>query len=270
MQPVLQLAVLATFLCPQSSLATKERSVGVYIALADNEHQGIVPVPAAIGNGDDPDRNLYWGAGEGLKGWFDRSKTWKLVDKKDTAENGDILRTRTYRHATLNAVLYARAYKGSAIKQCIQDFETAAQLGTYDLVVFIGHNGLMDFDLPEPRKSARQARVPDCIVLCCKSEKYFDTRLRAAGGRPILLTTQFMYPGSFILHAVLDGWLAGADLARLREAAGMAYAKNQKLAAKAGLGVFSKLETETTSGPSSNNTRGPTSRPHANSERRTR
>ncbi len=270
MQPVVQFAILAFILHPQSGPATKERSVGVYIALADNEHQGIVPVPAAIGNGDDPDHNLYWGAGEGLQGYFDRSKTWKLVDKKDTTESSDILRTRTYRHATLNSVLYARAYRGSAIKQCIQDFETAVHLGSYDLIVFIGHNGLMDFDLPEPRKSPGQAKVPDCIVLCCKSEKYFNTRLRAAGGRPVLLTTQFMYPGSFILHAVLDGWLAGSDLARLREAAGTAYAKNQKLTTKAGLGVFSKLEMQATSRPGHDAARVPTSRPHADPDRRTR
>jgi hypothetical protein len=262
MRPSPPLAILAMLLCSPSILTAKERSIGVYVALCDNEHQGIVPVPAAIGNGDDPDRNLYWGAGEGLKGWFDRSKTWKAVSKTDTPSGNDVLRVRTYRLAALNAVLYARAYRGTSIKQCIQDFETAVQLGTYDLVVYIGHNGLMDFDLPEPAKSDKQVKVPDCIVLCCRSEKYFKTRLRAAGGRPVLLTTQFMYPGSFILHAVLGDWLAGADLARLREAAGTAYARNQGLAAKAGLGVFSDLAKETTSAPSTEAAGGTTSRPH--------
>jgi hypothetical protein len=264
-----QFAILAALFCPQSMLTAKEQSVGVYIALCDNEHQGIVPVPAAIGNGDDPDRNLYWGAGEGIKGYFDRSKAWKVVNKPDgadgKAEDKDVLRTRTYRRAAPEAVLYARAYRGSALKRCIQDFESAVQLGAYDVVVYIGHNGLMDFDLPEPKKSGRQAKVPDCIVLCCKSEKYFGTRLRAAGGRPILLTTQFMYPGSFILHAVLDDWLAGADLTRLREAAGKAYAKNQRLTTKAGLGVFADLAKAATSRPSIGPAPGTTSRPYSQS-----
>jgi hypothetical protein len=35
------------------------RLIHVFVALADNVHQGIVPVPAALGNGDDPARNLY-------------------------------------------------------------------------------------------------------------------------------------------------------------------------------------------------------------------
>ena len=38
------------------------RLVHVFVALADNAHQGIVPVPAALGNGDDAAQNLYWGA----------------------------------------------------------------------------------------------------------------------------------------------------------------------------------------------------------------
>jgi len=46
---------------------TGVRVAHVIVALADNRFQGIVPVPAAIGNGDDPSRNLYWGAGYGLR-----------------------------------------------------------------------------------------------------------------------------------------------------------------------------------------------------------
>lgn len=47
-----------------SSLAA-DKTIGVFVALADNASQGIVPVPAAIGNGDDPERNLYWGTAGG-------------------------------------------------------------------------------------------------------------------------------------------------------------------------------------------------------------
>jgi hypothetical protein len=37
------------------------RTVHVFVALADNQHQGIVPVAAILGNGEDPQHNLYWG-----------------------------------------------------------------------------------------------------------------------------------------------------------------------------------------------------------------
>ena len=38
---------------------TAPRVVHVFVALADNHHQGIVPVPAKLGNGDVPSDNLY-------------------------------------------------------------------------------------------------------------------------------------------------------------------------------------------------------------------
>jgi hypothetical protein len=218
------------------------RSVGVFVALCDNEHQGIAPVPAKIGNGDDPERNLYWGCTEGLKGVFDQSATWTLVEKVEKPEDEYVLRRRIYRHKMGKLTLDAHAYRGSSIKNCIQDFEIALQLGAYDLVVFLGHNGLMDFDLPELKSVARIGKKPDCIVLCCKSEPYFKTRILSLEGRPILLTTQLMYPGAFILHDVIKVWRKGDDLKAIRKCAGSAYARNQNLSNKTGRGVFADLE----------------------------
>ncbi len=218
-----------------------EKTIGVFVALADNESQGIVKVPKAIGNGDDPEKNLYWGTAEGLKGVFDKSKDWSLKEKIDSPTDQDILRTRTYQHKNKKAALIAKAYKGSSIKKCIQDYESAIQLGSYDLVVFIGHNGLMDFELPKPVKAKNVTKISDCIVLCCKSDSYFKSRIEASGGKPILLTQQLMYPGSFILHAATDSWLDGKTITEIRESAGEAYALNQKISKKAGVGIFADL-----------------------------
>lgn len=41
-------------------------SIHVFTALCDNKYQGIVPVPAKMGNGQDTDNNLYWGWGYGV------------------------------------------------------------------------------------------------------------------------------------------------------------------------------------------------------------
>jgi len=177
-------------LCLGVSLAcAAEKSIGVFVALADNAHQGIVPVPAAIGNGDDPERNLYWGTADGLRGVFDKSQEWRLAEKSDRAADADVLRLRTYRHVASGAVLHARAYRGAALERCIRDFESAIRTNAFDLVVFIGHNGLMDFELPVPTRPARQVRQADCVVLGCRSEAYFQSRIESAGGRPVLLTT---------------------------------------------------------------------------------
>lgn len=218
-----------------------DKTIGVFVALADNEYQGIVPVPKALGQGDDPEHNLYWGSADGLATVFNRSPAWKLTAHTDLAQ-GSVLRTRTYQHLKTAATLHAQAYQGSAIQQALQDFETAIANDTYDLVVFIGHNGLMDFHLSAPSTNTHSNKTPDSIVLACKSEKYFNQRIQTAGGRPILLTTQLMYPGAFILHASLEPWLKGEDLTKIRTSAGQAYAKNQGISTKAATGIFSKLQ----------------------------
>jgi len=236
--------VFACFACALVGGQEEEqlRSVGVFVALADNKHQGIVPVPERIGNGNDPENNLYWGTADGLKGCFDRSDAWTLVSYSEDPPGDKVLQSRTYRDKATGAVLDAFAYRGDSIRVCIEAFETAVRLGSYDLAVFIGHNGLMDFRLPRKSGKERKKQPADCIVLCCMSEKYFRCRLAEQGGRPILMTQQLMYPGSFILHAVVDDWLAGASLAKIRQEAAEAYAANQGISEKAALGVFSDLQ----------------------------
>src|SRR2546423_15071378 len=74
--------VLAGLLANQESSSQNSplRSVHVFVALADNEHQGIVPIPARLGNGLDPAHNLYWGAAAGVKTFFIRSTDWAQVN----------------------------------------------------------------------------------------------------------------------------------------------------------------------------------------------
>ncbi|MDR2238683.1 MAG: hypothetical protein LBE92_21425 [Chryseobacterium sp.] len=55
----------------------KTKTIHVLVALCDNKYQGIVPVPEKIGNGQDPDQNLYWGAAYGVRTYFKKSKEWK-------------------------------------------------------------------------------------------------------------------------------------------------------------------------------------------------
>ena len=64
---------LMFFDAPSATAQPPPRLVHVFVALADNAHQGIVPKPAAIGNGDDPAKNLYWGAAFGVGTYFKMS-----------------------------------------------------------------------------------------------------------------------------------------------------------------------------------------------------
>jgi hypothetical protein len=214
------------------------KRVRVFVALCDNATQGIIKVPPKIGNGDDLDNNLYWGCDEGFRSVFREASGWKRV-KQEKPASGPVLERLEFKHAS-GASLVAEAYRGSQMKQCLLDFESTLRSGSCDLVAFIGHNGLMDEMLPV--QSAAPARSADAMVLCCISQGYFADRIQAQGGRPVLLTTQLMYPGAFLLRDALAVWLKGGTPASLRDAAARAYAKNQGLSVKAAMGVFANLE----------------------------
>jgi hypothetical protein len=50
-------------------ITNNARVIHVLVALCDNEFQGIVPVLAHLGNGEDTAKNLYWGAMYGVKSY---------------------------------------------------------------------------------------------------------------------------------------------------------------------------------------------------------
>ncbi len=213
-----------------ATASAAEKRIAVFVGLCDNATQGIVKVGAKIGDGDKPDANLYWGCTDGLKSCFEASRAWKL--EKSEKETGDerILERLSFRHASGKAVLVAEAWRGSKLKECYEACEEAMLSGENDLVAFIGHNVLMDVSIDAPVRKA--AGKTDGILLCCMSERFFR--------KPVLTTTQLMYPGSFILRDALEPWLAGKGPDALRDAAGKAYARNQKIKPAAAKGVFAR------------------------------
>lgn len=214
------------------------KRVALFVALCDNATQGIIPVPARIGDGDKPAANLYWGCSDGFAGCFQSSKAWKL-QRKEVPDDPRIFERLVYLHTSGTVEVTAEAWKGSEIKACLSAFENALVAGNHDLCAFIGHNTLMDAPVAPPANKA--AKPTDAIVLCCMSEKYFKNRLETLGARPRLMTTQLMYPGAFLLRDALPVWAKGGDNEAIRQAAAAAYAKNQKISVKAAAGVFSNL-----------------------------
>jgi hypothetical protein len=80
-----------------SEVCAAEKEIRVFVALCDNATQGIIPVPAKIGNGDDPGRNLYWGCDEALPAIFKNSREWKRI-KQQTSPDGVIMEHLEFRH----------------------------------------------------------------------------------------------------------------------------------------------------------------------------
>ena len=241
--------LLSTVACLPGCFAHAQspvRTVHVFVALADNKNQGIVPVAAKLGNGRDPENNLYWGSAYGVKTFFARSKEWELVAQGQKPKP-EILERCIFKHRTQNVYLIADAYQGDRIKQGIVDFLNAAAgvnpeevaihagpegiklkgRGAADLVAYIGHDGLMDFQLSElPRPSGKTQR--DAIILACISKAYFREPLQSTGARPLLWTTGLMAPEAYTLKSGLDGWMLHESSEQVRERAAEAYSKYQK------------------------------------------
>jgi len=148
------------FLCV--ALAARGGDIRIFVALADNKTQGIVPVPEKIGNGDDPQRNLYWGCDEALPVAFRASGDWKFGGR-EAGSKPSIIERVTFTHRTGKWRLVADGYRGSAIRECIADFfqtlGSEASREELPLVRYIGHNGLMDFPLPD-EATARRGEPP--------------------------------------------------------------------------------------------------------------
>lgn len=120
------LIILLLLTTLQSKPYAQTKTIHVFVALCDNEFQGIVPVPKKIGNGKNPRLNLYWGAGYGVKSFFKlKTNDWKLV-KQLKSENPIILDRVLFKHATQDVYLLADAYDGEKIKTCTEDFLKAS------------------------------------------------------------------------------------------------------------------------------------------------
>jgi hypothetical protein len=231
-----------------------QKRIHVFVALCDNTYQGIVKVPAKIGNGQDAANNLYWGAMYGVKTVFSRDAAWENVPIHGPAIP-EILQQKLFRHKASGTLMLAEAWDGRSMEACLKAyFESAA--GSYtravegkegkaeqfggksDLVVFVGHNGLMDFT-PQWELQAVQGPKPQTMAFCCYSNSYFSPTLRTLNEGGLRVSTYgLMAPEAYLLQAVLKAWIAGQNAVAQREAAAVAYNHYQKCGLNAARRLF--------------------------------
>jgi len=220
-----------------------QKTIHVYVALCDNQFQGIVPVPEKIGNGKDPFNNLYWGTAYGVKTFFKRSKNWTLVKTYKNPE-AHVLERCLFKHNTKDVFLLAEAYDGEYIKECTSDFlKTMFSMNSLtieyedrkllfakdaDLISYIGHNGLMDFDLDQNDYVLLSGKDKEVIILACISQAYFEPFIKRTCANPLVLTAQLMAPEAYTLEAGIEAWLKNKTNEEVRIEAAKAYAKYQK------------------------------------------
>jgi hypothetical protein len=225
------------------------KTIHIFVALCDNKYQGIVPVPAGIGNGQDPGNNLYWGAGYGVKSFFiNKSNEWSLVSsERDPQEN--ILERILLKHRSKEIYLLADAYDGRFIRQTTVDFLNASAGknkfpvkqgsdtlyfgGASDLLAYIGHDGLMDFSLQETFVGDTLGPKREAIILACYSKNFFSPHLKQTGASPLVWTIGLMAPEAYTLHDAIHEWSENKSSAEISLAAAAAYSKYQKCSLKA-------------------------------------
>lgn len=235
----------------------RTRTIHVFVALADNVHQGIVPVPASLGNGEDATKNLYWGAAFGVRTYFRKTGEWKEFSHQTNLSSYILERSILY-NAAGNTYLIADAYRGKEIKQAITDFfQTSAGLRqnlpialtgpdgksielnpSPELSVYVGHDGLMDFAIDQSFRGDLNANR-GAFILACASKAFFGPNLRPTGAHPLLWTTGLMAPEAYTLKSALDGWMAGESGERIRQRAAKTYAQYQKISLISALRLFS-------------------------------
>lgn len=235
-----------------ATAGASEKTVHVVTALCDNINQRIVPVPPALGNGRDLKGNLYWGAAYGVKTYMRKQKGWRLA-ASETGVSSDILERIVLRNDALKTTIIADAYKGSAIKQATKDFlkycagkekflyayadGTVAAGGNAGLVVYVGHNGLMDFSLWFPPSRADDGKR-DAAIFACRSKEYFLPILQKAGAFPLVWTTGNMAPEAYTLHALVHAWAEEKKPESVRKAVAAAYNRYQKCGINGAMRLF--------------------------------
>lgn len=215
------------------------KSVHIIVVLADNANQGILPVPAKLGDGQSPRTNLYWGALYGVKSYFNRQPNIQNRAASSLPPPSGVIDEIHYRltlaspKGELAINIHAEAWRGDKMRAGLKRFyKMLADKDGADLVVFVGHNGLMDGPIMAPISIAghpKSGAGKDAIVLACMSESYFKSTLRNLGVRPVLMTRGLMAPEAYSLLPAIKAWALEQSQNDIRNAAASGYAKYQKI-----------------------------------------
>lgn len=219
--------------------------IEVFVPLCDGAQ-----LDCGRGGAGDPrslEANLYWGAAFGAERFLSRAPGFRVRSRRDGTPVSRVLRELVIERAAAKGErlvrLSLRAYAGDRIDDALEDFLRAAAGGSSaDLVVWAGHDRLMDRAPPELQALSGATPRP-VAVLACMSEQYFGPVLRSLGARPVVLTRTMMAPEAYLLEA-LAATVARhgpTEAGRLRTALVDAYARYQRITPRAAGTVFSRV-----------------------------
>jgi len=230
--------------------------VHVLVPLCDNIHQGIVPTSKSLGDGFSLRTNLYWATSHGMKRYFKELKEWTMISSELFSPDSVILERVVFEKTDANQtkiILIADAYRGDKIENCLIDFfnalcgtlidtvfienDTILTHSKADLIVYNGHNGLMDVWVDDVINVDGVQK--DAVVIACSSMYDFNKKLNFAKAYPLVMTTNSLYPGAFILGDVIDSWAMQKSDELIRQSAGNGYHRIKKCGINGARNLFS-------------------------------
>ena len=223
-----------------------------------------------LGDGDNPETNLYWSTTPGFGEWFARRNSgWKRVLKQTADQTGDadILAIHVYRRDITTPAAWVKrgapkqfeldvvihGWRGTSIDKALAayaddvsgkgtrdlvlvDKSTLAAGGSAQLVAFVGHNRLMDLDSftwPEPGAIAKGA-----IAIACDTAPYMKKQVSAKTRVPLLMTSDLLFANAAPLEAAVLAFASGGGFAEIRKGAATAYAGIQQVEVRRVWGTF--------------------------------
>ncbi len=248
--------------------AAKPLVVEVHVPLCDNTI--IACGNAKLGDGDNPDTNLYWSTTPGFGSWFARkSSGWKRVAKLREGETGDndVLALHVYRRsvstpaawkkrgapASMEIDIVVHGWRGTAIDRALAayaadisgqgtrtitlvDGSTLDAGGAAQIVAWVGHNRLMDVDAytwPAPGTATKGT-----IAIACHTAAYMEESVPSATRVPLLMTRDFLFANAAPLEAAVLAFASGGTYAKIRLDAATAYAGVREREVKHVFGAF--------------------------------
>jgi hypothetical protein len=218
--------------------------IEVFVPLCDNSL--IACGRAAAGDPRSLETNLYWGAAYGAERFLSKAPGFRVRSRRDGSAGSAILRElvieRTAAQGERTVRISLHAYAGDRIDAALEDFlRAAAGASQADLVVWAGHDRLMDRSAPETQVLPSATPRP-VAVLACMSEQFFGPVLKSIGARPVVLTRTLMAPEAYLLEALASAVArhGPTESAAFRTAMVDAYARYQRITPRAANSVFSQ------------------------------
>jgi hypothetical protein len=223
--------------------------VQIYVALCDNDSQGIVPVKnRRICDGEAPEQNLYWRTGGGIASYL-QAQRYRTLEYSELSAGPIAIRARFAKELPAGASLRAQgiarvpvevtalAYRGAHIASAMFDFvravhaEPATGRDAPHVVGYIGHDYFLDGYDPRELARAREGSSQlqqGVFALSCLGNRYIRPEITRPNAHILVLNRGLTYPGAWTVGGLLSGLARGDSLPAIHRLAAQRFADGQK------------------------------------------